>query len=330
MLPGEPETIRGIDDVTAIVGLALKLCGEGRTADGGRLMTRIWQELALADLKRVVEMSAGYWTESVKASVSPEALSRARESLRLAAEAAGGGKEDEALRRIQAALKEAPPNTAQHPMVPLLGLGLKGVAAAKAASPDGRYSALVNQAVEAMLRPDGKAEAARLFEQALALIPDPPASERDKTRRDRVTAMLSTLREDKPAPRAPAQPPAPAGPQAHQADARAARRAVLEREGMFWNPEDWRRKGLALLEEKDYELTLRCMDQVLAVTPGDLAALSAKGRACLMLARAAGNPAVAKPLLEAAIQSLRKALEHKPGDAEVGSLLAEAEAALKG
>lgn len=218
--PREPDTIRSAEDIGRMIQLAGERRSQGRADDAARIMARLVREIALDDLGRIILLAAEQWAASVKPYLSEEALGGARQALAEAARTAKEEKLQAALGSIDLALRAVPAGRPQHPALGMIRLGLAAALSGAGAAPpppaaseaDKAYGELVRRAVEAMLKPGGQQEAAALFQKALALIPDPPVTQRDRVRRERILGFLKTFAKGSAAPAPPPASPPRAGP----------------------------------------------------------------------------------------------------------------------
>ncbi len=201
ILPGEPDKLRSIDDIKAMLDLAWKRCQEGDVPGGKRLMTRLFDEIAVDDLRQLLTLSGEKWLTSMKGHLPEGFFPRAQAALAAAAERLAASDFDAAHKLAAPLLLEAKAAAEfAHHLLPLCALGLKGaVDGRREAARDADYSSLTKAAADA-LASGRQEEGVRLLEQAIALLPDPPVSERDKTRFSRVRGLLDVYRKEKPPP----------------------------------------------------------------------------------------------------------------------------------
>lgn len=190
---GEPAKLGSIENVQAIMKLAMAAVKAERMDEARRLMTRIFVECTPNACRNVLNAAADIWLDSLNtAGLAPAA---AKSLIDQGAALVAGGKLSEGLALFNQATALAREVSGQNMMFPLLLIGVKGAAAAvEERRRDAQYKELIHRAIELMAAPGGKEEAASLFGQALALLPDPPRTEAERKLRGRVEAMLEGAR----------------------------------------------------------------------------------------------------------------------------------------
>jgi tetratricopeptide (TPR) repeat protein len=183
----EPQTIQTIEDLKALHLGARQALQDGKADEAMRLIGRLFTEAALGDVKVIVSVLGQSWVQDTKSAKAPIGAAVA-----VAVEAVGQDDFERAFEAVRVALAEAGAGGEPEPMNGvLLVAGLRvavGVRASQAN--EDRFQALVEQASKLLVTPGGQEEAHRLFRQALALIPDPPQSDRDRARRARIAMFI--------------------------------------------------------------------------------------------------------------------------------------------
>lgn len=189
---GEPAKLTSIETVMKLIVAANAARQAGQMDEAARMSSRIFAELHPEDLKQVLRMTVDFWLGGLKTELPPGDLARVEELCNKGIAAAAAGNLVEGGRWFTEARVATGVNRRVNPALDMLALG--AMQAGKLALEDTRREASIKDLIErasSFLATPGKThEGVALMRQALALVPDPPTSERDRVRAERIRALL--------------------------------------------------------------------------------------------------------------------------------------------
>jgi tetratricopeptide (TPR) repeat protein len=234
----EPEKLATAQDMDVVVRMAATAVHQGRTGEVFRLMGRVFNEIILDTVRVVVQEMGQQWLRATHDRIPPAEEPRLRQHLIAVADAAGAEQYLEAMKHLSAVFQVVPDHTLDNICLTLIGAGLSNAhEKQEARKREHRFKDLTDRAIAAMGEPGGNAEAGACLEEALKLVPDPPMTDRDRARRQRVLNALAIVN-------AAGAAPAP------EADI------------------DWVERGSALLD-RDLKEALACFEKACASKPED-------------------------------------------------------------
>ncbi|MBI5595636.1 MAG: hypothetical protein HY928_06040 [Elusimicrobia bacterium] len=131
----EPATVASADDLQTLLKLAMDHAVQGRPAESQRIMGKVFIEISGKDIKDLFDFALPVWSQSLQGSRHAAALPAFEASIRAAVALAVGGGFAEAFQKVLPILQLVGADPAQHAMLPLLCIGLKGAAAAPRPAP---------------------------------------------------------------------------------------------------------------------------------------------------------------------------------------------------
>lgn len=188
---GEPAVLDSPAAVDELFAAVIKAVREERALDAKRMAGRFFEEVSLPDCAQTVLAAGGKWLET--AGLDGGRIALARRLIESAADMVLRERFAEALPLLRQCAQMAADNPNQHPTLLVLFMGVESAMQGQARR--ARYRELVDRGVKAMASPGGKAEAASLFEQALALLPAPPRTDAERGIRAKLEAMIRVARE---------------------------------------------------------------------------------------------------------------------------------------
>ncbi len=260
--PAEPKVISRIEDLFALITLATNAIRAGRQDEVTRLMGRVFDEAALADLPIIMGELTAAWLKSVRPHLPAPVAPVIQAFVEEAVEAA---RVEEFAKAVDLMTRAATPTAqvaGQHPGALLVIAGLDGALAARARGGDGddTISKMIKVAVHEMTLPGKAAVAHGLFELAAAMIPESATDERSEARRVRIRMAMEVCRA-RMAEEGAAGEVAVAGDAAVVGDAPAAGDEPVTVDG-------WIARGHALLDTNP-ALALTCYGRATQLDPDD-------------------------------------------------------------
>lgn len=188
----EPGELESMDDLKALYLVATAAMNENKPEEAMRLMGRIFLEAALGDVTVIASIMGQAWLNELN--VGPASKPVLQGILEEAIAAAGNDDFRRAFELLMGATQRAGAPAKQPIPGILLLAGFRAAADARQRQAvEDRFDRLVAEATELMLTTEGRGKAQQLFQQALALVPDPPLTPRDEARRERVGIALQSV-----------------------------------------------------------------------------------------------------------------------------------------
>ncbi|MBI2362070.1 MAG: hypothetical protein HYV15_01625 [Elusimicrobia bacterium] len=131
----EPATVASADDLQTLLKLAMDHAVQGRPAESQRIMGKVFTEVSGKDIQDLFDFALPLWCKSLQGGRHAAALPAFEAALRAAVGLGAGGRFAEAFQLVLPVLQAVGADPAQHAMLPLLCIGLKGAAAAPRPAP---------------------------------------------------------------------------------------------------------------------------------------------------------------------------------------------------
>ena len=283
----EPRSINAMTDVLALVGVASAAFQRGDGAETARLMSRVFVEISPDSRRKVLGTMTEAWLRAVQPRLTPSELVRAGEFCQRGIAAAAEDRFVESSAFFVDARGVVGMNQNMNPTVDMLAVG--AMEAAKRAIDDKKREEaikdLVERASRLLVTPGKTGEGVALMREALELLPDPPITEEDRVRAERIRRFIAE-QEGRAAATVAAGEIALALPAPSALDQQA-----------------WNAMGEDLMSSYA-KGALECFENAIAQDP--TVAIFWRNKASALLALGAPQPAVA--------EAFAKATQRSPGD----------------
>ncbi len=204
----EPRLLDSVDAVTALIAAAYAAQQRGDMDGVARMMSRIFRELSPNDRKHAIRFMTDAWLRELKGQLGAAELSKAEEMCQQGIAAAADGRFIDASGCFAQARIAVGVKRRVNPAVDWLALG--AMQAGKGAIDDEKREAQIRELIDkasGLLVTGGKSgEAVDLLRKALALLPDPPVTERDRIRVERIRKAIDEQSRTGSAPVDPNEP----------------------------------------------------------------------------------------------------------------------------
>jgi tetratricopeptide (TPR) repeat protein len=193
----EPATLDSVDAVVALIAAAHTAQQRGALDETACMVSRIFRDLGGDQREQLLALIADAWLHAVEEVLVPADLARTREYLKRGIAAASDERLLDASRCFSEARVIVGADRRVGPALEMLALGAMQAAAlaAEDAEREATVGNLIERASTLLATPETTAEGLGLLHEALALVPDPPRSELDRVRAERLRTAIEQCNE---------------------------------------------------------------------------------------------------------------------------------------